>query len=458
MWMSSENSNGTSSGTYLPGSFSDATALNPEYIPSVDDINRGYVYLTITGTGNSSCAVDTSSMLLNIIKNPTVTASDIDVCVSTTTGVPLNGTGTNYDTLTWSVIEGPGQVINDVYFSYLGTDIPSNVVTRLRLVATPLSPCAENAIQEIIVITQALPSVEAGDNGAICYIPGIAIAPFTILGTNVSNASSTSWTTSGSLSGNFNLGNPVVYESFSNSCTPEVLKLTANGVGACSSESVSDSGTLSVNCTIPNLGAITGLNTVCQGNSGVVYTVPVNSNVITYDWQVPTGATIVSGQGTNSISVDYDANAVSGNVSVNGVNGCGSSPNSTLPITINELPTTGIVSGQQIVCAGSTHDYTTTTISNALSYLWTLPDGSTISTTTNTISIAFAASAISGNLSVKGNNSCGLGAASAVLPITVQSQPTLTSTLTPPSICSDETFEYVPTSALASTTYSWTRA
>ncbi|MGB2173381.1 MAG: PKD-like domain-containing protein [Flavobacteriaceae bacterium] len=457
-WISSENSNGTSSGTYLPGSFSDATALNPEYIPSIDDINRGYVYLTITGTGNSSCPVSSSSMLLNILKNPTVSANDINTCVSNSTGVPLNGTGTNYDTLTWSVIEGPGQVINDVYFSYLGTDIPSNVVTRLRLVATPLSPCAENAIQEIIVITQALPSVEAGDNGAICYIPGTAIAPFTILGTNVSNASSTSWTTSGSLSGNFNLGNPVVYESFSNSCTPEVLTLTANGVGACSSESVSDSVTLTINCTIPNLGAITGLDTVCQGNSGVVYTVPVNSNVITYEWQVPTGATIVSGQGTNSISVDYGANAVSGNVSVNGVNGCGSGPNSTLPITIDELPTTGIVSGEQTVCAGSTYVYTTTTISNALSYLWTLPDGSTISTTTNTISIAFAASATSGNLSVQGNNSCGLGASSAALPITVQSQPTLTSTLTPPSICSDETFEYVPTSALASTTYSWTRA
>ena len=457
-WISSENSNGTSSGTYLPGSFSDATALNPEYIPSIDDINRGYVYLTITGTGNSSCPVSSSSMLLNILKNPTVSANDINTCVSNSTGVPLNGTGTNYDTLTWSVIEGPGQVINDVYFSYLGTDIPSNVVTRLRLVATPLSPCAENAIQEIIVITQALPSVEAGDNGAICYIPGTAIAPFTILGTNVSNASSTSWTTSGSLSGNFNLGNPVVYESFSNNCTPEVLTLTANGVGACSSESVSDSVTLTINCTIPNLGAITGLDTVCQGNSGVVYTVPVNSNVITYEWQVPTGATIVSGLGTNSISVDYGANAISGNVSVNGINGCGSGPNSTLPITIDELPTTGIVSGEQTVCAGSTHDYTTTIIPNALSYLWTLPDGSTISTTTNTISIAFAASATSGNLSVQGNNSCGLGASSAALPITVQSQPTLTSTLTPPSICSDETFEYVPTSALASTTYSWTRA
>ena len=459
-WISSENSNGTSSGTYLPGSFTDPTAVNPEYIPSIDDINRGYVYLTITGSGNSSCAVDSSFMLLNIIKNPTVSATDISICVSNTTGVALNGSGTDYDTLTWSVIDGPGNVdpTTGIFNSGLGTDILSNEVTRLRLVATPLGGCTDNAVKEITVTTQALPSVEAGDNGAICYIPGTAIAPFTILGTAVDNASATSWTTSGTLSGNFNLGNPVVYESFSNSCTPEVLTLTANGVGACSAETVSDSVTLTINCTIPNLGAITGLDTICQGNSGVVYTVPVNSNVITYEWQVPTGATIVSGQGTNSISVDYGINAVSGNVSVNGVNGCGSGPNSTLPITINELPTTGIVSGDQIVCAGSTYYYTTTVIPNAVSYLWTLPNGSTISTATNTISISFTASAVSGNLSVQGNNSCGLGASSAAFAITVQPKPTLTSTLTPPSICSDDTFNYVPTSALASTTFSWTRA
>ena len=197
------------------------------------------------------------------------------------------------------------------------TDILTNEVTRLRLVATPLGGCADNAVQEITVTTQALPSVEAGDNGAICYIPGSAIAPFTILGTAVDNASSTSWTTSGAFSGNFSLGTPVVYESFSNNCTPELLTLTANGVGACSTETRSDTVTLTINCTIQNLGTITGLDTICQGNSGVVYTVPVNSSVITYDWQVPTGSTIVSGQGTNSITVDYGSTAVSGNVSVN---------------------------------------------------------------------------------------------------------------------------------------------
>ena len=117
---------------------------------------------------------------------------------------------------------------------------------------------------------------------------------------------------------------------------------------------------------------------------------------------------LVSGQGTNSISVDYGLLRVSGNVSVNGVNGCGSGPNSTLPITINELPTTGIVSGDQTVCAGSTYDYTTTVIPNAVSYLWTF-----------LMAVHFYISqynfysiycfAVSGNLSVQGNNSCGLG-------------------------------------------------
>ena len=115
-WISSENSNGTSSGTYSPGSFTDPTSVNPEYIPSIDDINNGFVYLTITGSGNSSCAVNSSTTLLKITKNPTVLATDISTCVSNTTGVALNGSGTNYDTLTWSLIDGPGTVVNGVFF------------------------------------------------------------------------------------------------------------------------------------------------------------------------------------------------------------------------------------------------------------------------------------------------------------------------------------------------------
>ncbi|MGB9879022.1 MAG: PKD-like domain-containing protein, partial [Candidatus Pelagibacter ubique] len=42
--------------------------------------------------------------------------------------------------------------------------------------------------------------------------------------------------------------------------------------------------------------------------------------------------------------------------------------------------------------------------------------------------------------------------------IIINSQPTLTSSLTPPGVCSNEAFNYIPTSNVAGTTFSWTRA
>ena len=40
-WISSQNSNGTSSPTYIAGSFNTSSSLNATYTPSADDINQG---------------------------------------------------------------------------------------------------------------------------------------------------------------------------------------------------------------------------------------------------------------------------------------------------------------------------------------------------------------------------------------------------------------------------------
>jgi gliding motility-associated-like protein len=53
--------------------------------------------------------------------------------------------------------------------------------------------------------------------------------------------------------------------------------------------------------------AVTGPTLVCGGQTGVSYTVPAVSGA-TYTWTVPTGATITSGQGTNSITVTFGNN------------------------------------------------------------------------------------------------------------------------------------------------------
>lgn len=109
--------------------------------------------------------------------------------------------------------------------------------------------------------------------------------------------------------------------------------------GGCNTETTSPA-TLTVNEYPDAAGSITGLTTVCQGVTNVHYTVPEITNATSYVWDVPYGATIVSGNGTNSILVDYSTDALSGAVTVYGVNDCGNGTISpALGITVNPMPT-----------------------------------------------------------------------------------------------------------------------
>ncbi len=62
----------------------------------------------------------------------------------------------------------------------------------------------------------------------------------------------------------------------------------------------------------------------CPGSSAQIFSVNPVANATGYQWTLPAGANLVSGQGTNSISVDFPANS-SGNIEVVANNGCGSS-------------------------------------------------------------------------------------------------------------------------------------
>lgn len=85
-------------------------------------------------------------------------------------------------------------------------------------------------------------------------------------------------------------------------------------------------------------GLISGANSVCQGQTGVTYTVDPIPGVTSYHWNVPPGAAIINGNASNSITVDFSVVAVNGSITVCGVNECGNGPASTLPVTVNLLP------------------------------------------------------------------------------------------------------------------------
>ncbi len=79
-------------------------------------------------------------------------------------------------------------------------------------------------------------------------------------------------------------------------------------------------------------GTITGSATVLTSASAQNYSILPVAGATTYTWTVPSGASIVSGQGTNSIVVNFGI--VSGNISVTANDSCGSSLPRTLAIMV----------------------------------------------------------------------------------------------------------------------------
>jgi len=85
--------------------------------------------------------------------------------------------------------------------------------------------------------------------------------------------------------------------------------------------------------TVPNVpGSITGPASVCANQTGVGYSISTINGAQTYQWDVPAGSTVASGQGMAAVSVNFGAS--SGNVKVRSGNACGYSNYKTKPVAI----------------------------------------------------------------------------------------------------------------------------
>jgi len=101
-------------------------------------------------------------------------------------------------------------------------------------------------------------------------------------------------------------------------------------------------------------GTISGPAEVCQGQSSVNYTVPAINYATTYNWILPSGASASSN--SNSVQVNFGEMAVSGIISVSGLNECGSGNESSLFLTINPLPETPSVTRNGIILSSGSPD------------------------------------------------------------------------------------------------------
>ncbi len=203
-------------------------------------------------------------------------------------------------------------------------------------------------------------------------------------------------------------------------------------------------------------GPITGPASVCKNNN-FTYSVGAISGASNYVWSVPTGASIVSGQGTTSISVNFGASSVSGNVNVYGSNSAGNGAASNLAVTVNAAPAQpSAISGLTDPCQGSTQTYSVANVAG-VAYNWIVPAGTTITSGQGTNSITVSIGISNGTLEVVPSNSCGNGSGQSVS-ISVSNAPAQAAQPTGPDmvdLSSESQSAYMTTGANEAESYQW---
>ena len=206
-------------------------------------------------------------------------------------------------------------------------------------------------------------------------------------------------------------------------------------------------------------GPITGNNgSVCNSVNNVYSIAPV-PNTSFYVWTVPVGATIVSGQGTTSITVNYGGSFSSGDIVVAASNACGQSPSNTVrKLAITAIASTpGAISGQASgLCSQSNKVYSIAPLTGTNTYSWTVPAGATIVSGqgTTTLTVNFANNFGTGNICVKTMNICGNSANNC---LDLQGIPNVPTTISGPlSVCSKQSnVVYSVAPVIGATTYTW---
>lgn len=137
-------------------------------------------------------------------------------------------------------------------------------------------------------------------------------------------------------------------------------------------------------------------DTVCQATPNKLYYVTGVSDATTYTWSAASPITIVSGQGNDSVFLNFTGVTTSGvyNIMVTPSNACGDGAKDTLSIYVQATPGKPNAGADQSVCVGSGMTLTATGMAGAV-FRWIRPNGTSF--TGASLSIPATVLADSGN-------------------------------------------------------------
>ena len=270
----------------------------------------------------------------------------------------------------------------------------------------------------------------------------------------------------------------IITVNFADVVTPTgttALPISVRAVNGCGLQSAT-ARTLSLTRALPVKPAAitTTLANVCSiagTNATATYSVAPVAGAFAngYTWSVPTGGTIVSGQGTTSIAVSYAGNFTAGNVSVTSSNGVGTS---LTPATLAVARTSGAVAPAALVgqvaglCAGTAYNYSFAAGANAQTYTITGPVGSVVtsadnaSNTSNVITtsnlaftVVYPTTAIV-NISIVASNPC--GSAAAKLFVVSKAMGAIATISGPTAVDTCSEYTYTASAVVGAVAYTWT--
>ncbi|MEI7597158.1 MAG: T9SS type A sorting domain-containing protein [Bacteroidota bacterium] len=372
----------TGGGTYawnVGGSSATTTSLSPTATTTY----------TVTVTSSGCSASDAA--IVNVINIPTVNAGlDATICQGLTRD--LIASGTNVTTYSWSTQQS-------------GANITVTPTTTTSYAVTATNTCG-TASDNVVVIVNPLPTVNAGTDAAICI--GQA-ANLTASGTNV-----TTYNWAGQPAGASYIATPSATTTYS-----------VTGTNSCGT--ASDNVVVSI---IPTPTVNAGNDaTVCTGQS--VNLLASGSDVATYNWAgQPAGASYTV---TPSSTTTY---------TVSGTNSCGSASDNVV-ITVSTVAT--VNAGNDVtICSNESAILTAAGGANT-TYLWSNQQSGASITVNPTSTTTYTVAA---------SSTCGTASDNVV--VTVNTVPTSTFTVNPTTVA-----QGVPTTityagnATSGASYNW---
>lgn len=425
-----------------------------------------YVVISSANGCNNGPSGQTVSVVVNPTPQLSSTSTPAAVC-SNSAFVYTPASLTTGTTFSWSraavlgISQSAGNGIGSINEQLNNTTSdPVSVVYNFTLTASSCS-----APQTVTVVINPTPQLSSSlTPAAIC-----SSSAFTYNFSSATTGVTYSWTRSAvtGISEGSDSGSGSVNEQLTNSTAapvtvPYVVITSANG---CTNGPTGQTVSVVVNPT-PQLNSALSVGAICSTNT-FGYTPTSSTSGTSFSWNRPsiTGISQASSNGAGSISESL-TNTTSNPITVSYdfallANGC--TNDQVVTVVVNPTPVLTSLTSASAICSATTFAYSPTSSLAATTYSWTRPSvvGISESAGAGTGSVNEQLNNITPNpVSVTYNYNMTASGCSASQSVTVVVNPTpqLSTSLTPPAICSGSLFGYNFSSETIGTSYSWSRA